>query len=77
MNYIDIEGEDPIRFGIEISIAGIFQTQTGIEGSGYMTHEYSYNEVVEPFHLTINGHSVELPKELRQSIEESIMSYLE
>ena len=77
MNYIDLEGEDPMRYGIDISIEGIFQKKTGIEGAEHITNEYSYVEELEPFSLSVNGHKVQLPEELRKRIEESIISYLD
>jgi dihydroneopterin aldolase len=77
MNYIDLEGEDPMRFGIEVSMTGSYQLRTATEGADYMTREYSYVEMLEPFAMFVNGHQVQLPKELIDKIEESLISYLD
>ena len=74
MKTIDLEGCDPERLGIEISIQGIYSQRRGIEGAEHMTREFSYVDTLEPFRLLVNGHEISLPDSLRAAIEESIIS---
>jgi len=75
MDFIDLTGEDPSRFGIELSIEGVYAKRKGIEGAEHMTNEYYYIDVLEPFSVLINGQKVSLPKDLISTIEENIISY--
>ena len=72
MHTIDLEGCDPERLGIEISIQGIYSQRRGVEGAEHMNREYSYVDTLEPFRLLVNGHEISLPDSLRAAIEESI-----
>ena len=74
MKTIYLEGRDPERLGIEISIGGAYAQRGGTEGAEYRTREFSYVDTLEPFRLLINGQEISLPDGLRAAIEENIIS---
>lgn len=74
MQTIYLEGRDPERLGIEISVEGVYSQRRGIEGAEHMTREYAYVDTLEPFRLLINGQEISLPDGLRAAIEENIIS---
>ena len=74
MKTIYLEGRDPERLGIEISIDGAYAQRGGTEGAEHMTREYAYVDTLEPFRLLVNGHEISLPDSLLAAIEENIIS---
>lgn len=72
MRTIDLEGCDPERLGIEITIQGVYSQRRGIEGAEHMVREFAHIDTLEPFRLLVNGHEISLPDSLRAAIEESI-----
>ena len=72
MQEIYLEGCDPERLGIQVSIEGVYAQRRGVEGAEHMTREFSYIDTLEPFRLLVNGHEISLPDSLRAAIEESI-----
>jgi len=74
MQEIYLEGCDPERLGIQVSIEGVYAQRRGIEGAEHMTREFAYIDTLEPFRLLVNGHELSLPDGLRAAIEENIIS---
>ena len=77
MKVVDLDGNDPIDYGIEINMTGRVQLVNSMEGADYRWNKYEYPELIEDVKLFVCGTEVPLPKELQHQIEEIISTYLE